>query len=219
MLILLPPSEGKSAPDSLSPFNFEALQYSTELTPTRKVAIAEAGIDAKKQMAAEAISVYTGVLYKALDWNSLPAKAKKRGERSLRIISALFGVVTPTNEIFPYKSKIKTSQWKDVLTKIFESHSDELVIDCRSSTYRGVWTPPHDRTIEVRVFQEKVGVRSVITHMSKKYRGEVARELLMAEKTPDTVEEVIALLSAKFRLEHTRAARQDPHFLDVIVEI
>jgi len=35
-----------------------------------------------------AISVYTGVLYQALDWPSLSPAAKKRGESVIAIISA-----------------------------------------------------------------------------------------------------------------------------------
>ena len=62
-----------------------------------------------------ALSVYTGVLYQALDWASLSAAAKKRGETSIAIISAKYGVVRPGDRIESYKEKIDNKKMKGVV--------------------------------------------------------------------------------------------------------
>ena len=43
-----------------------------------------------------AIERYAGVLYRELDWPSLPADARRRGRRVLLTVSGLWGAVAPT---------------------------------------------------------------------------------------------------------------------------
>ena len=62
-------------------------------------------------------SVYTGVLYQALDWASLSAAAKKRGESALMIISAKYGAVRPSDRIESYKEKIDNKMMKGVVVE------------------------------------------------------------------------------------------------------
>lgn len=56
-----------------------------------------------------AIERYTGVLYDALDVTSLSATDRKRLDAQVRILSALWGVVSPTDEIPDYKLKMGAS--------------------------------------------------------------------------------------------------------------
>ena len=218
MLILLPPSEGKSAPLSPTPFDIHALSNSDRLTALRLAAIHGAGINPAKVDSDEAISIYNGVLYKALDWGSLSKSAKKRGEKSIRIISALFGVITPTDRIFAYKSKIKNSHWKTALAEVLDSVGADVIVDCRSSTYKGAWNPPNAKTVEVRVFQSVNGKLSVITHMSKKYRGELVRHLLLQKSEPKTIPDLLDALRSDFYFEFVPATQSTPHLLNLIVE-
>jgi uncharacterized protein len=124
MLILLPPSEGKTAPSSGPPVELEALVFAAALTASRQkllgalervgaeprqraatmlgVSSGQAGeveVDAKLRgaPAAPAAEVYTGVLYDRLGLPGLPARARKR----VLIASALWGVVGPEDRI-PY---------------------------------------------------------------------------------------------------------------------
>ena len=105
MLILLPPSEGKNQPKGKSALNLSKLAFGAYLLDTRSKLLSKA---LAKSPVAPAIAVYSGVLYQALDWSSLSAGARKRGERSILIISALFGALRPTDQIPNYKAKIKT---------------------------------------------------------------------------------------------------------------
>lgn len=217
MLILLPPSEGKNEPTTGKPLNLDRLFAHKELKQARKQSLASA----KKVLAAPARpahEIYSGVLYQALDWGSLSATAKGRGEKSLLIISALFGAVRITDAIPTYKAKIKTSLWKSALSDVLDALGEDVIVDCRSSTYAGVWTPPTAHTVAVRVFQIKDGKRSVITHMSKKYRGELTRALLQSPAAREP-RDVYVIAKKYFDCEFTPATATKSASLDLLVHI
>ena len=124
MLILLPPSEGKTAPSRGEPVDLDSLAFAAELGRRRagllealerlgtvataralkqlavsKGQAGEIAVDAELRTApaAPAGEVYTGVLYDHLRLPELPAKARRR----VLIASALWGVVRPEDRI-PY---------------------------------------------------------------------------------------------------------------------
>lgn len=129
MLILLPPSEGKSAPKSGPRLNVDALSFPelnatrrdvlTALTrlcngPTAKAAatlglgptqLGEVGANAHlaDEPCAPAIEVYTGVLYEALDAASLTPAARRRLDAQVAIASGLWGLVRPSDLIPSYR--------------------------------------------------------------------------------------------------------------------
>jgi cytoplasmic iron level regulating protein YaaA (DUF328/UPF0246 family) len=160
--------------------------------------------------------IYSGVLYQALDWGSLSPSAKKKGEGSILIISAIFGALRITDAIPTYKAKIKSSLWKKPLSDYLDSQSHDLIVDCRSSTYASVWTPPREMTVVVRVFQVIGGKRSVITHMSKKYRGELTRYILQG-KSVKSPAQLLALARAHFACELIPATTDEPNYLDLLI--
>ncbi len=129
MLLLLPPSEGKSAPESGPRLDLARLSFS-ELTPTRKRVLdalvrtcsgdtdaaaallglgatqhGEIGVNARlrREPCASAIEVYTGVLYEALDAPSLSASALRRLQDTAAIASGLWGLVRPQDPIPAYR--------------------------------------------------------------------------------------------------------------------
>ena len=181
MLILLPPSEKKSAQPGA------------------------------------AIDVYTGVLYMALDWQSLNKSSQSRGQKSIAIISAKYGLLKPLDEIEHYKQKINVAAMREEITRQLDGVETELIIDCRSSTYKGVWTPPHNKTVEIRVFAQVDGVRKVITHMSKKTRGEVTRLLLQSKSLPTNPEELRAIISDAYACELLAPSKTSPWSLEVTI--
>ena len=214
MLILLPPSEGKANPESGKKLNLSKLSFSEFLTEVRASQLTKV-IDLDFCLPAH--QIYTGVLYQALGYESLSATARKRADKSVVIISALMGLVRLNDFIPSYKKKIKISEWKSDVTDALDSLNEKLIIDCRSSTYSGVWFPDPSRTIAIRVFQIKDGKRSVITHMSKKYRGEVARCLLKSSVTPKTVSDVCRLVSQEYKCEFTQNTEDEPAYLDLLI--
>jgi len=214
MLILLPPSEGKNQPAGKKKINLEKLAFANELHGVRSRLVKKSIADAP---VAKAMDVYSGVLYQALDWDSLSTAAKARGEKSVLVISAIFGVVRPNDLIPNYKAKIKSSDWKAVLKPALDNLEADLIIDCRSSTYAGVWQPPSDKTVAVRVFKREKGKISVITHLSKKYRGELTRVVLKAGKPPKTPAELLAIAQKHFDCKLTKAKGNLPWYLDLII--
>lgn len=134
MLILLPPSEGKTAPAAGAPVDLAALAFAAELTERRLKLLealeALAGVSQKRALAmlglspgqkseiavdaelreapaAPAAEVYSGVLYDRLGLAQMPARAQKQ----VLIASALWGVVRPGDRIpyyrFAAKAKLK----------------------------------------------------------------------------------------------------------------
>ena len=163
-----------------------------------------------------AIAVYNGVLYKALDYQKLSASAKARCEKSVVIISARYGALSPSDRIEFYKEKIDNSLMRPVVAKKLASYKHDLIIDCRSSTYQSVWTAPPDITVAIRASTVIDGERKVITHMSKKTRGEVARALLSSRSIAKTPEEVYAIVSEMYPCALTPPDGAEPWVLEVI---
>lgn len=132
MLILLPPSEGKTAHTQGAPFEMETLSF-PELTDDRhqvidSLAQVSAREDAMEVLgvgaslanevarnislhtepAARAHDIYSGVLFEALNYASLDKPAKLRADQSILVISALWGAVRFDDRIPPYRLSMST---------------------------------------------------------------------------------------------------------------
>jgi len=163
-----------------------------------------------------AMSVYAGVLYQALGWPTLSPAAKKRGESAIAIISAKYGVVRPTQRIESYKEKIDNTAMREPIAVALDPIKTGLIVDCRSYTDKTVLHAPVDITVEVRVSTVVDGVRTVVTHMSKKTRGEITRWLLQSRSMPKTPEDLYAIVSEKYPCALTPSDGVDPWILEVI---
>jgi cytoplasmic iron level regulating protein YaaA (DUF328/UPF0246 family) len=69
----------------------------------------------------------------------------------------------------------------------------------------------------VRVFKKEKGKISVITHLSKKYRGELTRELLKSGKSPKTPAELLAIAEKHFECKLIKTKGNLPWYLDLII--
>ena len=136
MIVLLAPSEGKTAPAlGAAPLDLDALAF-PELTPMRldliarveklttvapKRALAALGLkpgqaseldrnrDLLHAPAAPAAEVYTGVLYQHLDLPSSPPLVLRRAHERLYVASALWGVLRIGDRIPAYRLSIGAS--------------------------------------------------------------------------------------------------------------
>ena len=162
-----------------------------------------------------AIEVYTGVLYQALDWSSLTPAARKRGQSAVRIISAKYGAIAPDTRIESYKAKIDNKALRSSVAAALDPIATGLIIDCRSSTYKTVWPSPIDITVEIRITTVVDGVRTVVTHMSKKTRGEVTRHILLAGIDIKTPQELLEVVSQAFTCTLIDASEKEPWVLEV----
>ena len=170
----------------------------------------------KGQEPGPAITVYTGVLYQGLGWATLTKAAQVRAQKSIAIISAKYGSLRCLDLIEPYKEKIDAAQMRGAITQVLDAIESDLVIDCRSSTYQSVWTPPAEKCVEIKVFSKVDGVKKVITHMSKKTRGEVTRMLLLSKAIPTNPQELAEIISTAFDCELFEATANEPWVLEVI---
>ena len=162
-----------------------------------------------------AVQVYTGVLYAALGWNTLTAAQKKLAQSSLVIISAKYGALRPLDPIEPYKEKINNELMRPIVAATLNPISTELIIDCRSSTYQTVWQSPIEKTVEIKVFTKVDGEKKVITHMSKKTRGEVTRHILLSGKVIKTPAQLHEIVSQEFTCTLIEPIDQEPWVLEV----
>ncbi len=133
MLILLPPSEGKSAPRrgkalDLAGLSFPSLAAARADVLDALVSLCTTDQDGDPSKAAEVLGlgrtqtdevlrnaalreaptaradeVYSGVLYEALDLPTLEASARRRATSRIAIASALFGLVRPGDRIPAYR--------------------------------------------------------------------------------------------------------------------
>jgi hypothetical protein len=216
MLILLPPSEGKNEATKKKELNLSSLSFAPHLTAPRQEMIS-LHPEINSAYTDPAINIYSGVLYQALDYPSLTATEKRRADNKVLIISAVFGAVRPLDEICSYKAKIKPSLWKKPLSQALVEFDSPLIIDMRSSTYSTVWHPKPSSTVGIRVFTEVGGEKKVITHMSKKYRGEITRLLLTTKTPPETPQELAGIISQRYQASLIQSEGNKSWFIDVIV--
>ncbi|HQY33699.1 peroxide stress protein YaaA [Actinotalea sp.] len=223
MLLLLPPSEGKTAPTSGGPLDLAVLSH-PGLTASRRTVLdalvrasarpdaaavlgvgARAAGDVSRNLAllrsptAEARSVYTGVLYAAAGFADLHGTALRRAQRSVRTVSALWGVLAPRDRVPAYRLSMGTdlpgvgplaAYWRRPLAAELDTVADGgLVVDCRSAAYQAAWTPPVGaHRVAVRVMRERDGRRTVVSHEAKHTRGLLTGHLLHRdEQLPATV--------------------------------
>lgn len=232
MLILLPPSEGKTAPRRgkaldlatlSSPGLTEARQQVLDalievcrgrpadaaaalgLGPTQAELISR-NATLLEEPTARADSVYTGVLYDALDPGTLSTAARRRATSRLAVASALFGMVRPGDRIPAYRLSGDTTLpglgpvaavWRQHLGgAVEEAIGSGLFVDLRSGAYAAHWksTLP-ERTATVRVLHESGGTRKVVSHFNKATKGRIVRALLEDGAHPRTPTALAATLT------------------------
>ena len=149
------------------------------------------------------------------------------------IFSALYGVLRPCDPVPAYRLSMDADLprmgplarlWRGVLDPVVRGAAgDGPIVDCRSAPYAAAWRPSPPvaaRVIAVRVLQEAAGRRTVVSHMAKRTRGEVARALLEAPTVPDTPDEIVAAVRGRFEVEAAAPVRPGATWtLDVIVPI
>ncbi|MFE4195277.1 YaaA family protein [Paenarthrobacter sp. NPDC056912] len=252
MLILLPPSEGKTPAVKGPAVEWESLSF-PELNPYRarvleslgtvsahEDALALLGVGASlrddvarntrlhAEPAAPAHQVYSGVLYDALGYNSMTPTQRRKATESILVVSALWGAIGFGDHVPAYRLSMGTalpdvgrlaSYWKPQLTAALTRRAEgELLVDCRSSTYAAAWAPPAAQTVNVNVFNEANGKRTVVSHFAKHTRGELARHLLTRRgKAPATPAQLLKAASEIWTTELVEGTARKPHALNIIL--
>lgn len=243
VLILLPPSEGKTAPTAGTPLDLTALSSQHLTRPRERVLAAlvklsggrekraletlglgpkqAAELERNRQLrdapAAAAIEVYTGVLYEALDFASLTPDAQARAASQVRIASGLWGMVAPDDRIPAYRCSIGVTL--PVLGGLAAYWKKALVKHAEDGLVMDLRSEAYakmwrsPRTVTVRVLQERDGKRTVVSHFNKATKGRIVRDLLSSGVAPATQRQ---LADALRDLKYTVEGEGDR--LDVIVQ-
>lgn len=221
MLILLPPSEGKRTPVRGLRLDLDRLS-APELTPARTQVLAalvaasagpretarailnlpasmdpliDANASLQQARTAAASSIYTGVLFSALDLPSLSGSDKRRANSRLAVCSALFGLVRPSDPIPAYRLSggvtlpglgSLASFWRGPLdAAVTSALGSGLLVDLRSSTYVSLWPISkllRPKSLTVKIWQQsESGAVTAVSHFNKHSKGEIARLLATAD--------------------------------------
>ncbi|MGB5798157.1 MAG: peroxide stress protein YaaA, partial [Mycolicibacter algericus] len=215
MIVLLPPSETKRTGGDGQPLRLDALG-SPQLNGLRATLVDElialaadpeasrhalalsaaqdAEIERNAQLrtapTAPAINRYTGVLYEALDVDSLRGAAAARATARLAVGSALFGLLRATDQVPAYRlsaaSKLPgqpglAKRWRPVLEPVLaDIAAAELVVDLRSGAYASLARIPGAVGVDV-VAEHPDGRRVSVSHFNKAHKGRLARALASAK--------------------------------------
>ena len=218
MIVLLPPSETKRSGGDGPPLRLDDLG-NPDLTPLRAELVADlVGLAKTPDACRRALSIsggqdaeiarnaalrtsptmpalqrYTGVLYDALDIDSLHGAAAARARARLAVGSALFGLLRADDRIPAYRlsatSKLPgrpgmAARWRPMLEPVLADLADrELVVDLRSGAYVGLGRLADAVRVDV-VTEHPDGRRSVVTHFNKAHKGRLARALVTADSEP-----------------------------------
>ncbi|GJF09438.1 peroxide stress protein YaaA [Mycolicibacterium cyprinidarum] len=246
MIVLLPPSETKrtggdgpalrmdalSSP-ALGPLRTELADelvgLATDRTASRRALGISASQDAEIDRNAAlhtaptmpAIHRYTGVLYDALDIDSLRGAAAARARSRLAVASALFGLLRADDLIPAYRlsatSRLPdrptlTARWRPVLEPVLSEIAEhDLVVDLRSGSYAALGRVPGAVTVEV-VTEHADGRRTVVSHFNKAHKGRLARVLVSSRSEPRDAAAVAALA----RRAGMRVERKGDHLTVVV---
>lgn len=227
MLVVLPPSETKR--DGGIPgsgLDLSSLRFASELVAQRTSvldALARLGADPERAIRAlalgrtqhaelqrnlevrtsavlPAIERYTGVLFDALDAESLGADARAFAADHLIIHSALFGLIGAGDPIPAYRlshnSRLPELSlrrlWRPPISALLAEHHG-LVVDLRSEVYAQLGPAPETgASVYVRVVSESSdGTTRALSHFNKAGKGRFTRALLEAGVVLHSTAEVI----------------------------
>lgn len=142
--------------------------------------------------------IFIGAAYQGLDFNTLTTKEQERGQRDLRILSGLYGILKPMDLILPYRLEMGTSLpvnakaknlyqfWGDkirlALEEELKAEKNPLLVNVASSEYFKAARLDKIKFPQVTcVFkdQSKTGDYKVNMTFAKQARGMMTRFILV----------------------------------------
>ncbi|OAN37626.1 peroxide stress protein YaaA [Mycolicibacterium iranicum] len=246
MIVLLPPSETKRPGGNGPALSLDTMS-SPALNLTRAELVGElVGLAADPSAARQALGLsatqdveiernaalrtaptlpavhrYTGVLYDALDVESLSGAAVSRAQARLAVVSALFGLIRAGDQIPAYRlsagSKLPgrptlAARWKPALEAVLARVAEqELIVDLRSGSYAALGKVPGAVTVDV-VAQDPDGRRVTVSHFNKAHKGRLARALVSTRSDPGDA----AAVAAVARRAGMRVERRGDHLTVVV---
>lgn len=162
----------------------EAMARALKLGP-KLVAIEQArNLTLRTSERMPAVLRYTGVLFDALDAESLPDDAFEWLATHVAIHSALFGLVGAGEEIPAYRCSAGSalpgpslrSRWRAAIGEALVEH-DGTVLDLRSTSYQQLGPAPRGAVQVDIVADDGTGATRALNHWNKRAKGEVVRAM------------------------------------------
>lgn len=169
-----------------------------------------------------AVDRYSGTLYSAIHGrglkgtptanNQLSDEERNRAGELLFIQSALFGLISATDEIPEYKISATKNigavnlkrHWSAAHADLWSKLSSEIIVDLRSKVYAEHAPLPNSEfafTVEV-FYRSADGQLSQMNHFNKKAKGQLVRSVLQAQSAPATIADLVtAAKSANLDLQ------------------
>ena len=195
IIYLLPPSEGKnmwwaSWNESLS-FVFKKplsiAENASEKDLKCKDKRYEQGIDLNKNIANSqllpAIERYSGVMYNAIDYVWMSKEWKAYFEDTFKILSGMYGILSPLDTIGNYKLPIETKGlytfWWEQITEALNDLEADYIVDMLPGSYGKMihWKNLNATTIRINFLQDTQGELKKITHWVKKVKWAYIKKL------------------------------------------
>lgn len=218
LAILLPPSEGKAPGGSGAPWGPGTMAL-PDLDADRATVLA--ALDAALRSAgaepvsaaptAPAIERYAGVLYQELAYREQSPSLRGKVDRSVLVLSGLWGAVRPRDPLPAYRLKMGASLpglgklstwWRPRLTAALQAPlRNRVVWDLLPGEHAAAWSPgevPLARRITVRFVD---GGGRTVSHWNKLLKGALVRHVL---------EHRITDPAALADFEHPSGYRLDP---------
>ena len=220
MRIVLPPSETKQPGGDHPPLNLATLAH-PELAPLRTellVELAQLSADTPAAMKAlklgakgeaflagnlslttqatmPAISRYTGVVYDALDYDSLSEAEKKRAGEVVWVFSALFGPLRAHDLIPTYRLSADSKLPGPKLSARWAEHADSIwagdfTLDLRSEAYRSLAPLTPGCGVFVRIVTDGASGRTAVGHANKATKGRLVRDLITSGVVLESLDDV-----------------------------
>lgn len=186
---ILFPTKTKQLVARLKNYNKKDLQQLMNISPK----LAELNYDRyqnwNKAPEKAALSAFNGDVYQAFIDHPVSNKELKYLEKHLRIISGLYGILTPQTLIKPYrlemgrKMQIKSGKsetdnlydfWRETVTKHFAK--EDVIVNLASNEYSSVLDPAicKDKLLDISFKTMKNGVPRAIALFAKRERGAMA---------------------------------------------
>lgn len=235
LLILIPPSEGKASGGDGPPLDIDSLSFAA-LNPTRlRIAKGLAQISGRPRSSKKLLGVkgaalekanaenasleespilpaigrYTGVMYDSISFQSLDRTAREAFDRSVVIMSGLFGILQPSDMIPAYKLKMGAALlrhrtcaaiWKPLISSELAATAGYGVIwDLLPGEHRAAWNPlavPHEARFTVKFAERTAGGQlKTVTHLSKLLKGALLRHLVSNSAEASTTDSALRLVA------------------------
>ena len=143
-----------------------------------------------------ALLAYRGDVYKGLRATEFTAEDFAFAQRTLRVISGLYGVLRPLDLIQPYRLELAAALngpswtdlyafWSAAVTRAIDRDSDGLIVNLASREYSRVLAPAalKARVLTLTFKQLRGGTPTMIPILAKRARGLAARFLVTRRVT------------------------------------